>query len=239
VVSELKITVKTRYPKAWDRLKTAVGKLRGYSNKIRFQARKTRFGVEAARNIAIDFRYGGYCGGRIPTRFAHLDAHGTSSADYYQLSRLFDTSRGGVKVNDDDVLVDVGAGKGRIVNFWLYRGFRNRIYALELDETFALPAAERLRKHTNVTFLCGDAIELLPEDGSFFFLFNPFGEQTMRRFKEKVTTIAEKNPSVRILYFKCDALAVFENDDRWRIERLEGFFYPGALIHFTGQPSAE
>jgi hypothetical protein len=201
---------------------------------IRFHSRKTRFGVEMLRNIAIDLRYGGYCGGRIPTRFAHLDAHGTSSADYYQLSKLFDSSKGGCVVNDNDVLVDVGSGKGRIVNFWLHRGFRNAIYAVELDEAFAVPAANRLRKHKNVKVLCGDAIELLPEDGSFFFLFNPFGEQTMLRFKEKVVDIAKKNPLVRILYLKCDALQVFEGDPRWEIERMEGFFYPAAMIRFKG-----
>jgi hypothetical protein len=232
--SELKIAVKTRYPRTWNYLKTIAKKTRQYANMARFQAKKTRFGLEIVRNIVIDLRYGGYCGGRIPTRFAHLDAHGTSSADYYQLARLFDTSKGGVTVHDNDVLVDVGAGKGRIVNFWLHRGFRNPIYAIELDESFAIPAAKRLLKHENVKFLCGDAIALLPENGTFFFLFNPFGAQTMTRFKERAAEIAKKNPAIRILYAKCDSLHVFENDDRWKIERLKGFFYNAALIHFKG-----
>ena len=35
-----------------------------------------------------------------------------------------------------------------------------------------------------MTILCGDATELLPPDGTVFYLFNPFDESVMRRFAE-------------------------------------------------------
>jgi len=86
---------------------------------LRYYAIKTRLGREAIRNIVIDWKYGGYCGGRTLTRFPETGAHTTVSTDYYELEKVF--GHQGVSVRSNDVLVDLGCGKGRILNYWLHR----------------------------------------------------------------------------------------------------------------------
>jgi SAM-dependent methyltransferase len=195
---------------------------------VRWYARKTRFGLEWLRDVAIDWKYGGYCGGRIGTKFPETGAHGTSSADYYQLEKLF--SPGGLEVGADDVLVDVGCGKGRILNFWLHRGFRNRMYGLELDPEIAAWAGNRLRKFSNVHVIAGDAVANLPADATAIFLFNPFAASVMELFKRRVKEMFHGSP-VRILYFHCKSAHVFENDPDFHVRELRlNTFYRAVLI---------
>ena len=195
---------------------------------VMWYARKTRCGVEWLRNAAIDWKYGGSCGGRIPTKFADSGATGTSSADYYQLDKLFGSK--GVRIQPEDVLVDVGCGKGRILNYWLYRGFRNRMYGLELDPEFAATSARRLRKFENVSIIAGDALVNLPDSATLFFLFNPFKAPICEAFKKRVET-QFRNKACRILYFHCKYADVFRDDPQWNLEELHlNTFYNAFLI---------
>ena len=164
------------------------------------------------RNAAFDLRYGAWLGGTIKTRYGEAGAHDVGNADYRDLATLF--SR--VDVRPDDVLVDVGTGKGRPLNFFLSRYPRNRIVGIELDPEICARTRERLRRYATVEVLCGDAIELLPQDGSVFFLFNPFGEEVLRRF------VAALPASARVLvYHNAKFLHVFEGDERFDIESFE------------------
>ena len=62
----------------------------------------------------MDLRYGGLLRGTLPNRFLHLGAHHAANTPYFILPIIFD----GI-IHDDDVLVDVGCGKGRVLNWWL------------------------------------------------------------------------------------------------------------------------
>jgi SAM-dependent methyltransferase len=198
-------------------------------------ARKTRFGIEWLRNVAIDWKYGGSCGGRIHTRFPETGANGTSSADYYQLDKLFGPK--GVRIQPEDVIVDVGCGKGRVLNYWLHRGYRNRIYGMELDPDFAAFSANRLRKFTNVSIIAGDALAKLPSDATLFFVFNPFKAPVFEAFKKQLE-LQFRNRPCRILYFHCKHADVFRDDPRWTLEELHlNTFYDAVLI--TKKPEAE
>ncbi len=72
------------------------------------------------------------------------------------------------------MLVDIGCGKGRVINFWLHQGLTNRLIGLELDPDVATAAQQRLAPYRNVQIIVGDAIENLPTDGTLFYLYNPF-----------------------------------------------------------------
>jgi len=195
---------------------------------VGWYARKTRFGVEWLRDVAIDLKYGGYCGGHAHSKFREVGAHGTASTDYYQLDKLF--GEGGVQIRPDDVLVDVGSGKGRILNYWLHRGFRNRIYGLELDPGIAARAAKRLRKFPNVAVIGGDALINLPADATVIFMFNPFDAAVMQLFKHRVKKMF-RSTSVRIVYFNCKFAHVFQNDPELNVQELHlNTFYPAILI---------
>ena len=76
-------------------------------------------------NIMRDLRHGGsFLGGTVPTRYAHLGAVETANTDYLVLEAMFSH----VDLQESDLIVDLGCGKGRVMNFLLSIdwGFRAR-----------------------------------------------------------------------------------------------------------------
>jgi hypothetical protein len=216
------LTVKRRIEKPW---RLAVRKMlpdavRWQYGRVKYYVLKTRCGTQAVRNIALDWKYGGYCGGRIFSRFPGTGAHTTVSTDYYELEQVFGPQ--GIAVRPDDVLVDVGCGKGRILNYWLHSGLKNKLYGLELDPEFAGRTASRLANFTNVTILTGNAIETLPDDVTLLFLYNPFErdvlERLMARIREKY---AHRLHTIRVVYYACMYLEAFLDDPDWTVEMLD------------------
>ncbi|MEJ7639236.1 MAG: class I SAM-dependent methyltransferase, partial [Singulisphaera sp.] len=70
--------------------------------------------------------------------------------------------------------MDIGCGKGRVLNFWLERFPNNRIIGVELDDRVADRTRRRLERWRNVKIITGDAVAALPAEGTIFWMFNPF-----------------------------------------------------------------
>ena len=198
-------------------------------------AARTRMGLRPLRNWLTDLRYGGWAGGKVSTPFATQGASRVQSTDYAALARLH--RRNGIRIETTDVLVDVGCGRGRVINWWLSRGWRNRMVGLELLPAVAAGTAGRLRGHANVEICCGDAVELIPPEGTFFYLYNPFDGAVMRRFADALAARAARPEALRILYFNCRHLDVFRGDPRWIVQPLDsGEPEPAALIRLARSP---
>jgi hypothetical protein len=202
--------------------------LEHWKKQWRLRVVKTHFGVETARNFFIDMRYGGRCGGVKYTEFGHLGAYGTSSADYSKLRELFSEAND-LRITPDDVLVDVGSGKGRVLNFWLSLGLGNKIVGVELDPEFALPAQRRLARFPNVEVVCGNALEHIPGDATIFYLFNPFAPEVMAEFRDR---LAERFASsgVTVVYYFCMHRELFDDDPSWRVEPVHTKTFHPALV---------
>jgi SAM-dependent methyltransferase len=191
---------------------------------------KTRGGTEVIRNWAIDRRYGGGCGGSIATRFGQTGAYGTSSVDYWQLRRIF-CAENGLAIEPGEKLVDVGCGKGRVLNYWLSLGRGNEIVGLELDPEFAGFAQRRLREHRNVTVLAGDAIAFLPADANVMFVFNPFHTDVVARFRDRVAELYPPDCDLRIVYYFAMHRRVFDEHPGFEVTALSReAFHPGVVI---------
>jgi hypothetical protein len=187
------------------------------------------------RTIAIDLRYGGHCGGTRPSRFESLGAAVTMSTEYHHLDELF--HRAGIRIDQADVLVDIGCGKGRVINYWLARGYRNRIIGLELDPDVADSVRRRTRSWPNVAIVTGDAVENLPGDGTIFYAFNPFNAAVMARLKAQMEALFRGSREVVLLYYNCHYMGVFQDDPAWRVESLgEVGPLPAALITLMKHP---
>ena len=196
---------------------------------------KSRLGIEPVRNFLIDRKYGGWCGGKFQTRFAETGAHGTSSADYYQLQRLFCTENG-IIITRDDVLVDVGCGRGRVLNWWLSLGLGNKIIGIELDERFASEAAQRLKRYSNVTLISGDAVQHIPEDATIFHLFNPFNHHVMEAFKNRLFELYKDKKNITVVYQFSRHLDVWKSDPRWTVEMARTkTYYQCAIIRMRSR----
>lgn len=101
-----------------------------------------------------------------------------------------------VPVVPDDELVDLGSGLGRVVMLaHLLSGARTR--GIEIQA----PLVERARARCDalglagISFLHGDAagVEL---DGSIFFLYAPFGGDTLARVVRRLQGVAQRRPIV-------------------------------------------
>lgn len=181
-----------------------------------------------ARNIAFDLRYGAFLGGVIPTRYIRAGAINVANSDYGVLPHLFDRL-----IEEDDVLVDVGCGKGRVLNWWLRFYPRNRIVGIELDDEVAEKTRHRLRKRLQVAVYSGNVLDNFPEEGTLFYLFNPFDRVVMRKFLDRFfESRSQRRPKSRkILYYNCVHGDLFVDDVRLRTRMLapHGVAHP-ALI---------
>ncbi|MGA3264771.1 MAG: class I SAM-dependent methyltransferase, partial [Terracidiphilus sp.] len=120
------------------------------------------------------------------------------------------------QIGSHDTLVDVGCGNGRIINWWLAQGYRNPIIGIELMEHVAQRTRQRLSRFPNVRIICGDAVTHLPEEGTLFYLFNPFDERFMFPIASRLAKIACLHP-IKILYFAPIRLHVFPESD-WEVK---------------------
>jgi hypothetical protein len=167
------------------------------------------------RNLLIDLRFGapllGVKRSEVPGQA------GVVNSDYSLYPHVFPRSL----VRPDDVIVDIGVGKGRFVNWLLMLRLDNRIIGIEYDGKTAAATAHRLRRRANVTILHADATHFLPPDGTLFFLFNPFEGELMARFKQRAMMQFGGRSDVRFVYLRPLELAMFKSDGQWRVEEHE------------------
>lgn len=176
-------------------------------------ARVIRRASKIVHNALRDLRYGKPLAGTIKTRYAHLGAHDTGNADYDDLDILF----ADVEVRSADVIVDVGCGKGRSINWFLMRYPANKIIGIEIDADIQSATKRRLRKRANVSIQCGDARALLPAEGTIFYLFNPFDEAAMHRFAE---AMLERALPATIVYYNAKCLAPYHENPRFSVTKV-------------------
>jgi hypothetical protein len=184
------------------------------------------FGKRFVYNAYIDLRYGellAFNRSRDHVWQRSKDRQGLIclwNSDYKALSHIF-----AGRMRPTDVLVDVGCGKGRVINWWLDHGHCNQpIIGLEHDPLVAAQTRQRLANYTNVTIVTGDAVANLPAHGTVFYLFNPFEEPVVAAFKTRMAQLFDSGSEVTILYYNCKHVALFANDPQWqvKIEKVGG-----------------
>jgi SAM-dependent methyltransferase len=162
--------------------------------------------------LFIDLRYSGkILRGNHKTAYAKWGAHDVYHTDYTAMSLIFKD----VRITSHDVLVDVGCGKGRVINYWLSSGYRNKMVGLELDPDVAVQTAAQFKKWPNVKIMAGDAIHNLPPEGTIFYFYNPFSKSKVFQFQERMLELFP-NKKVTIIYYRPQSLDVFRND-HWNV----------------------
>ncbi len=171
--------------------------------------------VYGIRNLLIDLRFGAPLLG--VKRSDVPDQAGVVNSDYSLYPHVFPRSL----VRADDVIVDVGVGKGRFINWLLLLRLENRIIGIEYDGETAAATARRLARYPNVTIVHADATTSIPRDGTLFFLFNPFEGDVMSRFKKEATTLFRGRDDVRFVYLRPLELSIFADDPDWLVKEHE------------------
>ncbi|MGK5627810.1 class I SAM-dependent methyltransferase [Streptomyces sp. URMC 123] len=111
------------------------------------------------------------------------------------------------EVGPDDVFVDVGSGKGRVVLFAVSRYRARRVIGVEVSEELHAIAVRNVgtldpARRSRVELVRADVTAwAVPDDATVFHLFNPFIGDTFRAFLAAVLASQERNPrTVRLVY---------------------------------------
>lgn len=115
----------------------------------------------------------------------------------------------------DDVFVDVGCAWGRLLKYLCYRTNIQKLIGVELNQEAAQFAQNISKSESRITIIAGDILQNIPEEGTVFYLFNPFGEDVMRKFLEIIEN--KITHSVRILYLYPTCRKVIEENCKWRL----------------------
>jgi hypothetical protein len=170
-----------------------------------------RWGLWELRTAWLDCRYGGYIGRRVDD--------GSTSYLRDCPYRVIESAMSGVDVTPDDVLVDIGCGLGRVFNWWLSRGWKNRMIGIERDAEIAARTRRRLQGYPNIEILTGDAVDLMPANGTVFFLANPFGEAVVEHLHDAILARTDAL-QLSVVYINCQHLDVFRKSGCWSIRIL-------------------
>ena len=183
--------------------------------------------IHRRQNRRLDFRYTGESLGpeRLPSSHPDKGAYGHVPTDAAVLSYIFRQS----PIAGDDVLVDVGCGKGRVIAWWLSQGCRNRIIGIEIDGELAAFARKAFARNDNVDIILGDVNGNLPEAGTLFFMFNPFNRTVMVAFREKLWELALRRSNnsgighigLKLIYYYPVNLDIFTEDPNWRVTMIK------------------
>lgn len=178
--------------------------------------------ARVVRNPLLDLKYGAVLRGVKRSPFEHLGAVETANSDYAVLPQLFKNV-----VGPCDVLVDVGCGRGRVINWWLNQGWKNKLIGIELDPEVAEKTKARLKNYPNVVILAGDVNDKMPADGTVFYLYHPFHWPVMERFKNRLEEAFGERGGAVLVYYNCMCVDLFKSDPRWEVQELD-LHHPGA-----------
>ena len=180
------------------------------------------------KTFYIDIRYShAYLGGRINNGSLSTGRTGSSSSSYHDLATMFS----GLTIKEDDVIVDVGCGKGRVLNFFLSKKYTVPLIGVEVDPIVGALAKTRFERYSQIKIIIG-AIEhasVLPKTGTIFYLSNPFFDSVMEKFskllEEKIKNGEYKNNErPLIIYYHCYQLQIFEKNPFWVVKKLDNVF---------------
>jgi hypothetical protein len=193
------------------------------------------------KDFVLDVRFGKrYLGRAILNEDQSRGWCNTTSTDYEALAIMFSK----ISVRKDDVIVDVGCGKGRVFNWLLSRHIKNRLIGIEVHPEVAQFTRKRLRSYLQIEIRTGNILEneIFPSNGTIFYLFNPFSEIVIRKFADKIEEKIKQGVFVHknrplIIYYNCCHLNIFEGNPIWNIKKcghITTMNLPAAII----EPSA-
>ncbi|HAL82238.1 MAG TPA: hypothetical protein DCO83_08380 [Mucilaginibacter sp.] len=132
----------------------------------------------------------------------------TVSTNYEELAIIFFKHS---PVKENDIIIDVGCGKGRVFSYLLYKGLKNKMIGYEINEAVGDKTKKRLARFKNVEIRCENIFGNFPEQGNVFYLYNPFKEAMVTEFMRQILKIADRETV--ILYNNPIHLEIFDNNN--------------------------
>jgi SAM-dependent methyltransferase len=126
-----------------------------------------------------------------------------------------------LKLTPDDVFVDVGCGKGRVV-FFVARQRLKKVIGIDVDPAMIGGAMKNLRRYrggrTPVEFVRADVLQYDLSEGTIFYFFNPFKmEIFVQVIKNIKDSLATHPRAVRIVYYGAPLFHDVLNAQDWLV----------------------
>ena len=97
-----------------------------------------------------------------------------------------------VKLNDSDIIIDVGCGDAKLFNYFLYRGLTNKMVGYEINKNKCVDTVKGLKRFKNVLIIDQDIFDDFPKYANIFYLFNPFHNELIIKFIDEIKKIKSK-----------------------------------------------
>jgi SAM-dependent methyltransferase len=133
----------------------------------------------------------------------YADAVAYETPDYWYVRKIARTLADEGASNE--VFFDLGSGKGRILCVmarWPYKKVMGIEMSADLCEAARANAHRMRRKRAPIEVLCADAATADLSTGTVFFLFNPFGRDTLRSVILNIERSLRNTPrQVRLVFY--------------------------------------
>ena len=166
------------------------------------------------------------------TRHAAAGAHDPTATPYFVLEDLF----GGLGLDADSHLLDVGCGAGRVLAYFVGAGLPGRATGVELDPALAAEAAAWSARYPSVRVVAGSALDLPLAGFTHVYLFNPFDTPVLTAFLDRLER--EAVGSVTLVHMSDNGeWPAYAGRERWTVLREGAIDLPGeegdCPQHFT------
>ena len=119
-----------------------------------------------------------------------------------------------MKPGPQDVFCDLGCGMGRILCVAARKPVQKCIgveLLAPLCEIARRNAASLRGRRAPIQIVCGDATTVDLSEGTIYFMFNPFGAETLRDTLDNIRgSLAQKPRAIRIAYYNSQYASVLE-----------------------------
>lgn len=146
----------------------------------------------------------------------NIDNHGYQPTFYGRLEKMVKY----LTLTPEDVFIDLGCGKGRVVFFVAMQKLK-KVIGVELDRDIFIIAQKNLRNlkinKTFIELINSDAATFDIREGTIFFFFNPFGFKTFNTVINNIKESLIVNPRIiRIVYYGPEYAELLDNQN-WLI----------------------
>lgn len=133
-----------------------------------------------------------------------------------------------VELSDDDRIIDIGCGKGRVLAYLLSKNCPCQMYGIEDNKTYANTCIEWTKKYNNVHVICGDVFSIDYDNYSVLYLNRSFPGQEAFDFIHLLEKQV-KHPITVVHPFEQSSGSVFENRSGWILQNSKVFLKTNRL----------
>lgn len=180
-----------------------------------------RHAIATVKDHYYDLRLGIETDGTFPfkdtSKNKDMDKHGISP--YGTIREIIEY----LKPNQEDVFIDYGCGTGRMIFFAANRELK-KVVGVELNKEIADAAMRNYRNLKNavtpVEIIIADAAHFNADEGTIFYLYNPFGRKTVSAVIGNIKKSLTLHPrKIRIVDYGLQCRYLFEDEPWLELEK--------------------